>query len=107
MRTQLSPLDENPTLPSWVLIKRGELGSHQEGKVGFSSRGECWVLIKREELGFHQEGRVGFSSRGESWALIKRGVLGSHQEGRVGVSSSPLLMKTQHSPLDESPTLPS
>jgi hypothetical protein len=42
------------------------------------SRGESWVLIKRGVLGSHQEGRVGFSSRGESWVLIKRGELGSH-----------------------------
>jgi hypothetical protein len=54
MRTQLSPLDENPALP-----------------VEFSSRGESWVLNKRGELGSHQEGSAGFSSRGESWIFIK------------------------------------
>jgi hypothetical protein len=58
MRTQHSPLDENPTLLCWVLIVMGAFGSHQEGRVGFSSRGESWVLIKRGVLGSHQEGRV-------------------------------------------------
>jgi hypothetical protein len=97
IRTQLFPLDENPTLPS-VLIRRGVLGSHQEGRVGFSSRGESWVLIKRGELGSQQQGGVGFSSGGEFWVLIRRGELDFHQ---------PLLMRTQLSPLDENPTLPS
>jgi hypothetical protein len=80
MRTQHSPLDENPALPS-------ELSSHQEGRVGFSATGESWILIRRGVLGSHQEGRVGFSSRGERWI--------------------PLLMRTQLSPLDENPTFPS